>query len=71
MLYSISWGGKVKLTVLSSKGKEAVIAILGQGEFFGEACLAGQLVRTGAATALEESTIMRIDKSCPISCLVT
>ena len=47
--------GKVKLTVLSSKGKEAVIAILGQREFFGEACLTGQLVRTASATALEES----------------
>ena len=54
--------GKVKLTALSSKGKEAVIAILGQGEFFGEACLTGQLMRTVSAMALEESTIMRIDK---------
>jgi CRP/FNR family transcriptional regulator, cyclic AMP receptor protein len=56
-------GGKAKLTVFSSKGKEAVIAILGQGEFFGEACLAGQLVRTATATALEESTVMRIDEA--------
>ncbi|MGH7217694.1 MAG: cyclic nucleotide-binding domain-containing protein [Nitrospiraceae bacterium] len=40
---------KVKLTVLSSNGKEAVIAILGQREFFGEACLTGQLVRTASA----------------------
>lgn len=62
-------GGKVKLTVLSSKGKEAVIAILGQGEFVGESCLAGQLVRTAAATALEESTIMRIDKAAMIRVL--
>ena len=62
-------GGKVKLTVLSSKGKEAVIAILGQGEFFGEACLTGQLVRTGTATVLEESTIMRIDKAAMIRIL--
>ncbi len=61
--------GKVKLTVLSSKGKEAVIAILGQGEFFGEACLNGQLVRTVSATALEESTIMRIDKATMIRIL--
>jgi CRP-like cAMP-binding protein len=55
-------GGRVKLTVLSSKGKEAVIAILTQGEFFGESCLTGQLVRTASATVLEESTIMCIDK---------
>lgn len=61
--------GKVKLTVLSSKGKEAVIAILGQGEFFGEGCLAGQLVRTAAATALEESTVMCIDKAIMIRVL--
>jgi CRP/FNR family transcriptional regulator, cyclic AMP receptor protein len=61
--------GKVKLTVLSAKGKEAVIAILGQGEFFGEACLTGQLVRTATATALEESVIMRIDKAAMIRIL--
>ena len=61
--------GKVKLTVLSSKGKEAVIAILGQGEFLGEACLTGQLVRTASATVLEESTIMRIDKAAMIRIL--
>ena len=61
--------GKVKLTVLSSNGKEAVIAILGQREFFGEACLTGQLVRTASATALEESTIMRIEKAAMIRIL--
>ncbi len=61
--------GKVKLTVLSSKGKEAVITILGQGEFFGEACLTGQLVSTVSAMALEESTIMRIDKAAMIRIL--
>jgi len=61
--------GKVKLTVLSSKGKEAGIAILGQREFFGEACLTGQLVRTASATALEESTIMRIEKAAMIRIL--
>jgi CRP-like cAMP-binding protein len=60
---------KVKLTVLSSKGKEAVIAILGQREFFGEACLTGQLVRTASATALEKSTIMRIEKAAMIRIL--
>jgi CRP/FNR family transcriptional regulator, cyclic AMP receptor protein len=61
--------GKVKLTFFSAKGKEAVIAILGQGDFLGEACLAGQVVRTATATALEESTVMRIDKAAMIRVL--
>ena len=52
--------GKVKLTVLSDQGKEAVVAVLGAGEFFGEQCLTGQLVRTATATALEDATILRI-----------
>jgi CRP-like cAMP-binding protein len=55
-------GGKVKLTVLSAKGKEAVIAILEPGAFLGEACLTGQSVRVATATALDASTILRIDK---------
>jgi CRP/FNR family cyclic AMP-dependent transcriptional regulator len=59
--------GKVKLTVLSSKGKGAVIAILEQGDFLGEACLSGQLIRT--ATVLAESTILRIDKPAMIRVL--
>lgn len=62
-------GGNAKLTVLSRKGKEAVITILGKGEFFGEACLTGQLARTITATALEDSTIMRIDKAAMIRVL--
>lgn len=55
--------GKVQLTVVSVKGKEAVVAILERGAFFGEGCLTGQLVRTATAMALEESSIMRISKS--------
>ena len=54
--------GKVKLTVVSQQGKEAVVAILERGAFFGESCLAGQVVRTATATAVEDSTILRIDK---------
>ena len=54
--------GKVKLSVVSPHGKEAVIAILEQGSFFGESCLAGQPVRTETATALEASGIVRITK---------
>lgn len=62
-------GGKVKLTVLSSNGKVAVIAILEQGDFLGEACLSGQLIRTATATALVESTVLRIDKPAMIRVL--
>ncbi|HEY6085254.1 MAG TPA: Crp/Fnr family transcriptional regulator, partial [Nitrospira sp.] len=52
--------GKVKLTVLSDQGKEAVVAVLNAGDFFGEQCLTGQLVRTATATVLEDATILRI-----------
>ena len=61
--------GKIKLTVLSSRGKVAIIAILEQGDFFGEACLSGQLIRTATATVLAESTILRIDKPAMIRVL--
>jgi len=54
--------GGVKLSVVSDAGKEAVVAILGPGDFFGEGCLAGQPVRMGNATAILESTILFIDK---------
>ena len=62
-------GGKVKLSVVSQEGKEAVVAILEQGSFFGESCLAGQTVRTATATALEDSSIVRIDKDAMIRVL--
>ena len=55
--------GKVKLTVLSQQGKQAVIAILGPGNFFGEGCLAGQPVRMGSATAITPSAILRVEKA--------
>jgi CRP/FNR family cyclic AMP-dependent transcriptional regulator len=61
--------GKVKLTVLSPKGKEAVVAILGRGDFLGEACLAGQEVRTATATSMGESTVVRIEKKAMIRVL--
>ena len=54
--------GKVKVTVVSEQGKEAVVAILGPNEFCGEGCLAGQLRRMGTATAMTESKIMRLAK---------
>src|ERR1051325_4650100 len=55
--------GKVKLTVLSRQGKEAVVAILGAGDFFGEGCLAGQPLRMGTSVSMSESSIMRLAKS--------
>jgi len=54
--------GKVKLTVVSQQGKEAVIAILGEGDFFGEGCLGGQAVRMSTVTTMSDSSIVRIDK---------
>src|SRR2546425_6251376 len=54
--------GGVKLSVLSKTGREAVVAMLGPGDFFGEGCLAGQPVRMGSATAITGSTILLIDK---------
>ncbi len=54
--------GKVKLTVVSKTGKEAVVAILPQDSFFGEGCVAGQPLRMGSASAQEHSTVVRIEK---------
>ena len=54
--------GGVKLSVLSSAGKEAVVAILGPGDFFGEGCLAGQTVRMGTAAAVVPTVVLRIHK---------
>jgi CRP/FNR family cyclic AMP-dependent transcriptional regulator len=55
--------GGVKLTVVSESGKEAVVAILGPGDFFGEGCMAGQTVRMGSATAVLRSTVLVIEKA--------
>ena len=55
--------GRVKLTVVSEGGKEAVVAILGPGDFFGEGCLAGQSVRMGTAAAITPSSVLVIEKS--------
>jgi CRP-like cAMP-binding protein len=54
--------GAVKLSVLSKIGKEAVVAILGPGDFFGEGALTGQTVRIGTATAMVSTRILTIDK---------
>jgi len=55
--------GRIKLTVVSHQGKEAVVAILGPGDFFGEGCLARQSLRMSTATAMDESTVMKLDKA--------
>jgi CRP/FNR family cyclic AMP-dependent transcriptional regulator len=55
--------GKVKITVISDLGKEAVVAIHGKGDFFGEGCLTGQPRRLATVTALTDSVVMRLDKA--------
>jgi CRP-like cAMP-binding protein len=54
--------GKVKLAVTSKQGKEAIVAILDAGDFFGEGCLAGQPLRMATATAMTDCTLVRIEK---------
>src|SRR5208282_835815 len=61
--------GKVKLTVVSKTGKEATIGILGEKDFFGEACLAGQPLRMLTATAMTDCAVLRIDKKAMMQAL--
>jgi CRP/FNR family transcriptional regulator, cyclic AMP receptor protein len=61
--------GKLKLTVVSQGGKEAVVAILSEGSFFGEGCLVGQLVRMATAAVLQKSMIVRVEKSIMVNLL--
>jgi CRP/FNR family cyclic AMP-dependent transcriptional regulator len=61
--------GKVKLTVVSEGGKEATIGILNKGDFFGEGCLTGQLVRMCSATAMTDCSVMRIEKKSMVEVL--
>src|SRR5689334_19192172 len=55
--------GKVKITVVSEQGKEAVVAVMGPDEFCGEGCLTGQSVRLATATAMAECEVMRLEKA--------
>jgi CRP/FNR family cyclic AMP-dependent transcriptional regulator len=55
--------GGVKLSVLSPAGKEAIVGMLGPGDFFGEGCLAGQPLRMGNATAVTRTTALRIQRA--------
>jgi CRP/FNR family transcriptional regulator, cyclic AMP receptor protein len=61
--------GKVKVTVLSAQGKEAVLAMLGPREFFGEGCLVGQSLRISTATTTESSTLFRVQKKAMLQAL--
>ncbi|MGC2182952.1 MAG: Crp/Fnr family transcriptional regulator [Terriglobales bacterium] len=55
--------GKVQLSVLSENGKEAILGILGEGDFFGEGGLAGQLLRMSSATALTDCVLLHIERA--------
>jgi CRP/FNR family cyclic AMP-dependent transcriptional regulator len=55
--------GQVKLTIASNAGKEAIIAILGAGDFLGEGCLKAQLLRLASAAAMSDCSIMRLEKA--------
>lgn len=61
--------GRVKLSIVSKQGKEAVIAILGVGDFFGEGCLAGQPLRIATASAVTDSSTLRLEKAATIRAL--
>src|SRR3990170_4972532 len=61
--------GRVKLTVVSKQGKEAIVALLGADEFFGEGCLAGQPLRMSTATATEDTTVLRVRKKAMVRLL--
>src|SRR6266702_3948875 len=61
--------GKIKITVVSEQGKEAVVAILGTGDFFGEGCLTGQPLRIATAAAMMECVIVRLEKAAIIRVL--
>ena len=63
--------GKVKIVTSSAQGKEAVVAILDSGDFFGEGCLIGQPLRLSAAIAMTDSTVMRLTKTTMVHSLHT
>ena len=61
--------GKIELRVSSRQGKEAILAIMGAGDFFGEGCLVGQLLRMATAAAATECSVMRVEKSAMVAVL--
>ncbi|WP_426613824.1 Crp/Fnr family transcriptional regulator [Bradyrhizobium sp. McL0616] len=63
--------GRVKVYVVSDEGKEAVVALQGNGDFFGEGCLTGQPLRLASVSAITESVILRLDKAAMVRILQT
>ncbi len=61
--------GKVKLTVVSARGKEAVVGVLERGSFFGEGCLSGQPLRMSTASAIQQTSIVRVGRSTMVGML--
>ena len=61
--------GQIKLTVVSERGKAAVVAMLGRGDFFGEGCLAGQPIRMATASAMTEASVVRVERRAMIGLL--
>ena len=61
--------GKVKLTVVSTRGKEAVVGVLDRGSFFGEGCLAAQALRMATASTMQATSLIRVGKSSMVSLL--
>src|SRR6267143_1034101 len=61
--------GQIKLTVVSKRGKSAVVAMLGPGAFFGEGCLAGQSLRMTTASAMTDASVVRIDRQAMVGLL--
>lgn len=55
--------GKIKIVVTSTQGREAVVALLGEGDFFGEGCLIGQPLRLATAVSLTDAIVMRVEKA--------
>ena len=61
--------GKVKVSVVSEQGKEAVIAVLNKEDFVGQECIAGQTLRTATVSAMADCTIVRMDKAATLSAI--
>jgi CRP-like cAMP-binding protein len=61
--------GRVRLTVVSKQGKEAIVGLVGADEFFGEGCLAGQAMRMSTATATEDATVLQIQRKAMVRLL--
>jgi CRP/FNR family cyclic AMP-dependent transcriptional regulator len=61
--------GQITLTVVSNRGKSAVVAVLGRGDFFGEGCLAGQPIRMATASAMTDASVVRVERPAMVGLL--